>query len=490
MRVSPVSLIYKPIHFTHCKKSQKYIEQKAQTIENKSFANALLRTSNLCNEMEAEIKKEEPKAKTDEQEQAFRAYVDLYANVKCDLLDFVMYEFPDGRKYLESEKKYYKNAYDRCKEDGRPNFRQEILKRISTWNDVSKEEQKQTVQTEEAQAETSSAQNTVKENKEEKQASDKKPQNVQLASTSDIAYYILLQSRPQGVMLDVLRKNPNSPNGFCDVSGMEDLKEELTEEIIEPIKNPKRAELDLMEYGKEVPKGVLLYGPPGCGKTYIVEALAQELDTVVYKLGIDKAGSKYINETSTNIRKSFDYAEAAARTFEKPVVLFMDEIDSLIMKRSEALNEENLKQVATLLQCIEHAQQNNVIVVGATNRYELIDPAAIRRFPVKKPVLSPETPQIKEHLKRSLEKKLKGQKLSNDDNALDKISKALDSYSYKSIDVISSNASEHARKRNRADISVEDYKYAIENTNEEKVDNGNYLPKPKAKIGFAQESLQ
>ena len=182
-------------------------------------------------------------------------------------------------------------------------------------------------------------------------------------------------------------------------------KEELTEEIIEPIKNPKRAELDLMEYGKEVPKGVLLYGPPGCGKTYIVEALAQELDTVVYKLGIDKAGSKYINETSTNIRKSFDYAEAAARTFEKPVVLFMDEIDSLIMKRSEALNEENLKQVATLLQCIEHAQQNNVIVVGATNRYELIDPAAIRRFPVKKPVLSPETPQIKEHLKRSLEKK-------------------------------------------------------------------------------------
>ena len=87
----------------------------------------------------------------------------------------------------------------------------------------------------------------------------------------------------------------------------------------------------------------MFYGPPGCGKTYIAEALASEADTLMYKMGLSKICSKYINQTSKNINTAFDYPEEVSKKNSKPIILFMDEVDLLAIKRDsmDSSSDEN-----------------------------------------------------------------------------------------------------------------------------------------------------
>ena len=130
-------------------------------------------------------------------------------------------------------------------------------------------------------------------------------------------------------MLEVYNPSPQSPKGFSDVAGMSDLKRDLSEGIIQLIQNPEQAKLDFDDYGKTIPKSILLYGPPGCGKTYITQALAAETESPLYLLNISKAGSHYINMTSKNIQAAFDEMISIADKSDKPCLLFMDEIDTM-----------------------------------------------------------------------------------------------------------------------------------------------------------------
>jgi len=165
--------------------------------------------------------------------------------------------------------------------------------------------------------------------------------------------------------------NDFTPKGFDSLGGMDKIKESLTDKVIFPIKNPELAKLDEIEYGKKAPRGILLYGPPGCGKTAITQALAMESGVPMYNLKISKAGSSYVNGSAINIQAAYEYLVEMAKDTGKPVIMLMDEMESLASKRKGGDNGgEDNKVVSTLLPILEEARGNNVIVICATNCFD------------------------------------------------------------------------------------------------------------------------
>ncbi|HYY90665.1 MAG TPA: AAA family ATPase [Candidatus Dormibacteraeota bacterium] len=165
-----------------------------------------------------------------------------------------------------------------------------------------------------------------------------------------------------------------SPTGlsFDDVGGMEEVKEQLRMNIILPLKKP-----DLFRtYGKRVGGGILMYGPPGCGKTYISKALAGELDATFYLVGIHEILDSFLGRSEKNMHSLFETARRNA-----PAVVFLDEIDALGQKRGEDSWGRALRgTVDTLLTEMDSLGgfAKPILVIGATNTPWAVD-LALRR---------------------------------------------------------------------------------------------------------------
>ena len=467
MKINNIS----PVGFGYSKKSQEYINKNVEQIEEPELQAAIKTCSNVCNSMEDTIKANERKFGSDYSQSN---YVDFFITLKDALLSHVVLLFDDSEKYLQSEYDYYSSSLNRCKNKDN-NWRQSIVDRLKFWDsNLGKTKEEMAKELEES----------------------KKAAAIGKAQLTDVIKTYLTGEKPEGAttesspIVETLQKTEFTPKGMQDVMGMEELKEELIENVIKPVNNPEQARLDLEEYGKRIPTGILLYGPPGCGKTYIIEALAAETDSEVYIMNSANTGSKFVNQTANNIKKAFDYVYKKGDESDKPVFMFMDEIDAMTSNRDADASNEDIKGVATLLKYIEGAKAHNVIVIGATNKYDLIDPAIRRRFDMKRYVGLPEQEQREALIRNNLSKKKKGQALINDDEKVKKVAKALSGYSSSSINIISDLASLNALKRNRADVDVIDFEEAIKTTGEEKIDDKQYKPLArKEKIGFNSSSF-
>jgi len=161
--------------------------------------------------------------------------------------------------------------------------------------------------------------------------------------------------------------------GWDDVGGLEDVKRRLQESVEWPI---KYAEL-FDAYRLKPPKGVLLTGPPGCGKTLMAKALASETEVNFIAIKGPELMSMYVGESERGLREVFHKARQAS-----PCILFFDEIDALASTRSSAGREDSgvgarvLSQLLTELDGIEELK--GVLVLAATNRRDLLDPALVR----------------------------------------------------------------------------------------------------------------
>jgi SpoVK/Ycf46/Vps4 family AAA+-type ATPase len=159
------------------------------------------------------------------------------------------------------------------------------------------------------------------------------------------------------------------PDIWTGVAGMRDLKAIFEEDIILPIRHPETYAL----YKIPRPNGFLLYGPPGCGKTFIVNKLAQVLRfNYIYTKPSD-LGSTYIHGSQLNISNLFDRAEQLG-----PTLLFIDELDALIPRRDQNMFQAYKQEVNEFLVQLDSAGKRGILVIGATNMPKDLDEAALR----------------------------------------------------------------------------------------------------------------
>ncbi|WP_406073148.1 AAA family ATPase [Micromonospora sp. NBC_01638] len=156
-----------------------------------------------------------------------------------------------------------------------------------------------------------------------------------------------------------------------DVGGLDEVKQTLTESVLWPLTYPDT----FARLGVQPPRGVLLYGPPGCGKTYLVTALAGSGRANVLSVKGAELLSKWVGESERGVRELFRRAREAA-----PTLIFLDEVDALAPVRGQATDGGTTDRVvAALLTELDGVETlRNVVVVGATNRPDLIDPALLR----------------------------------------------------------------------------------------------------------------
>ena len=157
---------------------------------------------------------------------------------------------------------------------------------------------------------------------------------------------------------------------YEDIGGLKEELQRIRELVELPLKYPELFE----KLGIEPPKGVLLYGPPGCGKTLIAKAIANETNAYFISINGPEIMSKFYGESEENLRKIFKEAEENA-----PSIIFIDEIDAIAPKRDEVHGEVERRVVAQLLALMDGLKpRGRVVVIAATNRPEALDPALRR----------------------------------------------------------------------------------------------------------------
>lgn len=158
--------------------------------------------------------------------------------------------------------------------------------------------------------------------------------------------------------------------GFAAVAGMEDLKQQLREEVIEPLHNPE----EYHRYGVTIPNGMLLYGPPGCGKTFFAKHFAEEVGFNFICITPASLKSRYVNATQENIANMFKDAEKNA-----PTVIFIDEMNELVPNRDgNDVHEMSKSAVNEMLAQMDRTGEKGIFIIGATNYPNMIDPAILR----------------------------------------------------------------------------------------------------------------
>jgi len=172
----------------------------------------------------------------------------------------------------------------------------------------------------------------------------------------------------------VMKEKPNI--SWKEVIGLEDAKNALRESIVYPTKRP-----DLFPLGW--PRGLLFYGPPGCGKTILAAATASEIDG--YFVNVDGASmmSKWLGEAEKNVSKLFKMAHALNEREGKPVILFIDEVDSLLGSRNSEVGGEvrTKNQFLSEMDGVNDKGKNvKLYVIGATNKPWSLDWPFLRRF--------------------------------------------------------------------------------------------------------------
>lgn len=159
--------------------------------------------------------------------------------------------------------------------------------------------------------------------------------------------------------------------GFDCIAGMHELKEILIAEVINPLRDPER----FKKFKVSIPNGIILYGPPGCGKTFIVRKLAEELGYNFIEVKHSDLATPFIHGSVGNIGKVFANAQDNA-----PAIIFFDEISGLVPNRQNLQGEGSHKEeeINEFLMQLNDASDNGILVVGATNFIDRIDPAILR----------------------------------------------------------------------------------------------------------------
>jgi transitional endoplasmic reticulum ATPase len=253
-------------------------------------------------------------------------------------------------------------------------------------------------------------------------------------------------------MREVYIESPNIP--WDAVGGLEGVKDNLREAVEWPLKNPER----FARLGINPPKGILLHGPPGCGKTLLARVVATESEANFISVRGPEIFSKWVGESEKAIREIFRKARMAA-----PSIIFFDEFDALVPSRGSAadsrVTERVISQLLTEIDGLLSLQ--NVVVLAATNRPDIIDPAVLRPGRFDRRVYVP--PPDEEARLKIL--RIKTEKMPLDETVnLETLARRMDGYSGADIDSVVREAGLSALRRNTESnaVSINDFEVAID----------------------------
>lgn len=222
---------------------------------------------------------------------------------------------------------------------------------------------------------------------------------------------------------------------FADIAGLDGVKEEVRLKLLYPILHAAKAK----KYGIKTGGGVLLYGPPGCGKTLIAKAIAGEIDAAFFTVKPSEIMSKWVGEAEQNIEELFKTARA-----EPLSVIFIDEIEALVPRRRDShstVMQRVVPQILAELEGFDTAGKNPILFLGASNEPWALDPAVMRpgRFDEKIYVGLPD----ERARRRMLSLYLRGRPLGHGLD-LDSFAERLDGYSGADIRNICDKAASEA----------------------------------------------
>lgn len=176
-------------------------------------------------------------------------------------------------------------------------------------------------------------------------------------------------------------KENKKGKGFSAIAGMQELKNTIQLDVIDALNEKEK----YAEYGLTIPNGMLLYGPPGCGKTFFAEKMAEEIGFNFYQIKPSDIQSKWVNASQENIKNLFDEARQNA-----PSIIFIDEIDALVPSRDTSnISHMNTSAVNEFLAQMNNCGDDGIFIVGATNRPNAIDPAILRSGRLDKHIYLP-----------------------------------------------------------------------------------------------------
>ena len=158
-------------------------------------------------------------------------------------------------------------------------------------------------------------------------------------------------------------------NGFKDIAGMDDLKNQLQTQVLDVLSRPEH----FKKYGVTIPNGMLLYGPPGCGKTFISEKFCEEAAFNFLLVKPSDLSSIYVSGGEEKIGQLFKEAEE-----NSPSVICFDEVDAIMPKRSEDAHQSISARVNEFLAQINKCSDRGIFIIATTNKPDLIDSAMLR----------------------------------------------------------------------------------------------------------------
>ena len=232
-------------------------------------------------------------------------------------------------------------------------------------------------------------------------------------------------------------KENKKGKGFSAIAGMQELKNTIQLDVIDALNQKER----YAEYGLTIPNGMLLYGPPGCGKTFFAEKMAEEIGFNFYQIKPSDIQSKFVNASQENIKNLFDEAKQNA-----PSIIFIDELDALVPNRDTSnISHMNTSAVNEFLAQMNNCGDDGIFIVGATNRPNAIDPAILRSGRLDKHIYLP--PPDFEARKLMFELYLKKRPTEIGLN-YDELAKATENYVSSDIKFLCDEASRRALKDN------------------------------------------
>ncbi len=238
--------------------------------------------------------------------------------------------------------------------------------------------------------------------------------------------------------VEVLWPQQRKPLYFKDIVDLENVKRALKRAVIYPVKNP-----DLYPLGW--PKGILLFGPPGCGKTLIATALANEINAALIDVNPATIMSKWLGEAEKNVKRVFQKAREIAGK-GTPVIIFMDEVDGLLQEYSDEVGGEKRARNQFLMEMDGLAEKMNnrlpVFVIGTTNKPWNLDIGFIRRFE-KRIYVPPPDKKVRKQLFKYYIGLLQRKYKVREDLDLDKLAEMTKGYSSSDIYTIVKSVQEN-----------------------------------------------